>query len=321
MKTILHTLFAAAGIPVNPPPSNYVLRFVSPHNGSPNAITGGGSVGSDRRRKFTRMRIDIGGGDVSQLVLSFMSWYLNIGSKPTSGFTIEAAYLERQSIAETRQILFSGQATKVVPANATDVYCDPILPSIFSGAPATFAAGSVWFARVQILMASVTDTIPVSALNTESWQCDPLTTVLSPVSGTGNVSIVSGADASPGPNLCMLALGRYVSGDPVVTLITGDSIAVGAGDTYTGAPNGFYRAQFDADLTSHPRGGMMTQLSGSSANLLGTMTDPANLFLSFFKYANTLVDEHGTNGSTVEQSMAIWAAATPEASPRSCARC
>ena len=229
MKTILHALFAAAAVPVNPPPpitppSSQALRFVSPHNGAPNNVISAGTTGAgDRRRMLTRMKIVIGGGDVSQLVIAFMSWMLNNGSKPTSGFTIEAAYLERESVAETRQILFNGRATKIVAANSTDVLCDPILPSSFSGAPATFPVGSVWYARVQILLANVTDTVPTSDFNASTWMCNPATTVLAPASATGNLQIVSGADASPAANLCMLALGRYVSGNPVVTLVVGDS--------------------------------------------------------------------------------------------------
>jgi len=214
-------------------------------------------------------------------------------------------------------VLFSGLRTATIPNGVAEFWSDPVSPSAFS--LAEFPRTGVYWVRV-LMSVAPSAKFPISGIGAPTGGVtivyNPITCGVSDIDGTGVPSYGVGSGGS-GPtdynfaNQCFPLLigtpktsaGLYVAG-------IGDSIVSYRDDVTSPPSNGwiagfFARSLFDADFVSNPRAGCNFGLVGAVAVLWDTATVSKGLL----KYANTTVEEFGTNGPQYSSSASIWAAA------------
>lgn len=278
------------------------LRFAIPNNSI--AQNSGWPVSGTQTDGLSRMKITIGSGDRSYLVLSFYGWNMTAAALTLqpNAYTVVGCYLEKGDGSQSVQVTFDGgSGTKVINAGDTDIQSDRIQPSSFTST-SVFARDSTWFVRLQVRAA--TGNLPGGTmLYTDlgfpaqvGLRIDPAVYVSSTVGGTGNMPATGSGwtDNYKAPYL-PIALGPFVSGDPVTILGIGDSIIAGAGDNATSVPvhGSFQRALFNTDLATGAIGGCNMGSSGA----VGSLWQGTNAALgkAYWKYAKHAVEEFGTN--------------------------
>lgn len=287
------------------------LRFASPHNRIADTVYAVNSSGALRDTLEMRKRHYIGSGDMSELRLSFYGWAL-----PTSGaltangnsYTILAAALERTAVAATTPITFNGSRSMVINDLDNDIQSDPILPSAFG--LAKFTRGEEYFVRLRVQVSTAGHKVPCDS-NTGNgtgevvYAYEAATVTISSIDATGIIGTTAGSNFSSGRKPACVLLGRFASGDPATFNGIGDSIVNGSNET--GGLRGFFlRSMFDADLVSNPRGSCNFGISGGVAGAwAGTNNALPRAYLRYGKHA---FEEYGTNGGTLADSQAIWAA-------------
>lgn len=197
-----------------------------------------------------------------------------------------------------------------------DKLSDAILPSLFG--LSKFTRGEAYYWRTEIeIPASSTSNMPMSANHDYSAggsMFNPAVTTVTDISGTGTIHTTGTAPTSSA-NGCWkpIAVGKFIVGDPKVTMGIGDSIMAGVANS--GAPSNVGIGYFGAMLYN---GGAGNQLAGLNcgvsggffqtwSSVTGGVTTIQPELVSLIKYCNVMVDNYGTNNlaNTANVSNAI----------------
>jgi hypothetical protein len=237
-----------------------------------------------------RLRAKLGSYAVSELQLDFPNiWFP--GTDNTNALTVQACALERSTgVSEYVPVTVGGNASFTVPIGAnTTLLSDVILPSDFTGIT-EFAADMVFYIRLTVSVTTAGHFFPVGQTGLFAQYAgvyNPAATTVSPVNGTGAMSVVSGTNTSFLTYVyAPLLVGKFVSGDPKTAMLVGDSIA---GGTTAGAQTlggSHYKqacAAIGMPLITFALGGWNQQ------QLTTTNWHP------YMKYSRILIDEMGTN--------------------------
>lgn len=278
------------------------LRFVSLDNYLPREfLTTSGTL----RDFVVRVRTKLGNYDVSELVAAIPNFAFP-GDANTNDIQVVELYLEKETGgALTRQVKFAGANSQtVVPETAGPVLSDTIYPSDFG--LTKFDANTVFHWRVRYRVSTAGHKFPVGQYGLFAQYAgviDPAATTVSPLSGTGNISTISG----PNPSFLTyvntpILLGKAVDGDPKTMLVVGDSITGGT-TTGSNAFGGSYLKRA-AEAIGMPL--CVFALGGSSQVAVGNKT----LWHHYINYARVMADAMGTNqGNTWIQFFPyFWAA-------------
>ena len=271
------------------------LRFASPYNYLMTSV--GVQPTTTLINGRGRMPFYIGSGDMSQLVLSFIGWYMGGGGGGgaiplNNAYNIVKIAVEKDGASGSVPVTFGGLRTKTINPLDNDVQSDPILPSSFS--LPKFTRGDKYWIRFEYSVASNTQFMPTGPLNyvsvgfpaAVSVFIDPAANDMSPVDSFGQMNFTTGWNNNYQVPMLPFVLGRAVSGDLRSILTVGTSIVAGFG---TGAS----QAYFNSDLVSNPLAGANFGLGGSSGTIWN-LTNPA-ILAAWFKYAKYVMDEYGTN--------------------------
>jgi hypothetical protein len=264
-----------------------VLRGVSIDNILPSGpLTTAGAL----LNMAVRVRANLGGHDVSQIVFDFPNFRFPGIPSPNS-FIIDECALERVTgVSEFVPIRFGGGRSVTVAAGAIDsVKSDVILPSAFTGL-SVFPANMEFFVRIKARVTTAGDifTVGVSGNGCQyAGVYNPAATTISPVDATGNMSVTAGTNTSfLTYAYSPIMLGKFVSGDPKTIMIIGDSIIQGTGGS--GLANGTYIKQSARNLGVPC---LQYALGGAEQEDLTQSTT----WRVYMKYARVLIDELGTN--------------------------
>lgn len=295
-------------VPRTPAP----LRFVAANLAGPTSAGGLNVTTGATTRQIARLYFSIGSGDVSQIILSFSSFYISagVGVVSCSGYTIESCSIEANGISVP--VTFSGSRTKIISAGATDVQSDPV--------SATFAWGSTACVRLMRTFANPTTDVSVNNGTTvvagnNAYDYDPAkVTITNGVDGAGPITYtmtgggVDGTDIKSNAFPMMPAvLGRFVSFNSPSWVIAGDSTAYGTGGAISAQGGRGLSFAFSPDI-SLPAGAIASWNLGCNSGIAADWANgvPSLLtpYLKYFKYA---LEEYGTNNLTASASTAIHA--------------
>lgn len=263
----------------------------------------------------------VGSGDLSEIRLclnNFIMGTTNI-SNPGNTLTVESAYIEMVSPAQSVQVLFAGSASKTLTDGEYDVVSDAVLPSAFG--LTKFDRGAKFYVRIEVSIPNTGAAVLPIIRNqddntTASNYWNPASGSLNNISGTGALVWTGSKTSTRGYS--PIVLGKFVSGDPRTWLGIGDSIFDGVGDTLATSEsvgNGYFsRSVFGTAPTTTAIGGINTGESSGKVDAWvgsGGTTPRAPLF-ALTKYCSGAVDEYGTNAfdSTANfnasQMNAVW---------------
>lgn len=293
------------------------LRFATPQNFLP--TTNGVVPNAARLSARGRIPFYIGSTDQSQLVLSYIGWYLS-GSGPAAlanGYTITKVSIEKDGATSSVPVTFSGSRTKTINPGEYDIQSDPILPASFGLGQFTY--GNKYWYRFEYVV-TTGQRMPDGVQSYTGWGglpsavslfIDPATTDMSPVDSYGNMTFSTGWDNGYSNASLPFFLGRAVSGDIRSILAAGDSIT-------SNALSGFTRSLFGTDLVSNPIAGANFGRGGSSGNMWSSLSPSTAIYMQhYLQYAKYVVDAYGTNAFitspgflALEQTsaQAIWTA-------------
>lgn len=289
------------------------LKFASLLNRSPGGTMT--AAAGTQLSQWIRYPAIIGSSDQNALVLSFSARTMNPGGEVNTGaYNITQATLVRTTVAAFTPITFGGLRNKQINSGDIDVHCDDILPSAFG--LTKFPIGETYFINVQLTVAAAGVLMPQCATLsgvTGQWLMwyDPATFTIQNTDITGLPTFSGSGFAfnNTGAYIPIL-LGRPANTSAKVWCGIGDSIMQNTGDTVTvkGIGGFFQRALVDADLVSNPHSGCNFGHFGQNSD----QWNGATMALAMLKYSTHIVEEYGTNLSTVTEqasSKAIWVAA------------
>lgn len=244
------------------------------------------------------------GGPVSEMQVGFMDWFYPSGgaelANTLNDVTINHAWLERASTGQVVPLTFSGSRQLVLPMNSTAPYwlSDAIPSSVWTGAP--LARDEVFWLNVQgsfpdagrCIVGSPTAT-PGGKFITYPGANDPGT-----FDTAGAVPSITGASGSSKYGLPLIFLGRFSEPGCLSVMGVGDSILDGSGDSNNPlpVPTGFgflNRAALDSNGANAIAMFNLTRHGQTAARLLDVNQTPRQR--QFFKFANVIVEEYGTN--------------------------
>lgn len=289
------------------------LRFASALNRAPsNAMS---AAAGTQLTMWIRYPVIIGSSNQSAVVLSFSAKSMQAaGEVNTSAYTVLKVAFERVTVPGFAPMTFSGGRTKTINAGDSDVHTDDLLPSAFG--LASFAVGETYFMRVQLSVAAagaIMPNCPIGSGVTGQWLMwyDPATFTIQDTDHTGLPTFSGSGFAFNNSGAYLpIVLGRPTNAAAKVWAGVGDSIMQNTGDTVlaSGVGGWFQRALFDADFVSNPHAGCNFGIFGANSDQWNGATQARGLL----EYANRMVEEYGTNLSTVTEqasSASIWAAA------------
>ena len=246
----------------------------------------------------------VGSGDLSEIRLclnNFIMGTTNI-SNPGNTLTVESAYIEMVSPAQSVQVLFAGSASKTLTNGEYDVVSDAVLPSAFG--LTKFDRGAKFYVRIEVSIPNTgTAVLPIIRNQDDNTTAanywNPASGTLTNISGTGTLVWTGSKTSTRGYS--PIVLGKFVTGDPRTWLGIGDSIFDGTGDTLAASESignaYFSRALFGTTPATTAIGGINTGESYGKVDAWvssGGATPRAPLF-ALTKYCSGAVDEYGTN--------------------------
>jgi hypothetical protein len=284
-----------------------------------NAYGHGASFGSEN--DTTSSRTDrifacdflLGSSNYSDLQVMFDAWtFGSYGPQDTGGYTIKFASIQ---IGSTYiPITFDGGTlSKILPAGATDVGCDPILPSAFS--LANFAIGLTGKIWVHLSLHNPgVSSYPASTNNITSakYKLDPTTvTYTGGPKGGGAFSITGGTNYSgTGSAYMPILIGTPIGSGAKRVIGVGDSITQGTGDGWNTYGFGINRV-----LSTTNTGGVAAPIAVLNMGLPGCtlkswilqgvndlgQASASGAVIPYvakrMKYGNIIVEQFGTNGT------------------------
>ena len=291
-----------------------LLRFASPYNRiNGTSVTMGAGV---QTATATCELLTTGSGAFKSLQLRFdnLAWDVSTIAGPGNAITILAAYMVCNGVS--KQVTFGG-ATSITLANGQyEVLCDTVLPTDFG--LTEFAPNTPVAARHEI-SCPVGGRIPFKGFsdtgNRGFWY-DPTVTTVTNLSAASTAADLATTGTAPSGGsfkfgtACNL-VGEFVTGDPRTIIRLGDSFR-------ERGPNN--SADLNAALRSPQIAGCQVGHSGSE---VGLITSYPEISASFFKYANVVDEEFGTNSVNSNRSLAqmqadelsIWALIRASQSP------
>ena len=291
--------------------STGVLRFASPRNRFPNTI--GRPLTAQTSTWASLIFVDhmVGSGALSEIRARIDCAYIEQGTgKPIgNGFTLYQMYAEDVVNQIVVPITFPGRPYPITVADGeVDLVSDALLAAAFNRTQldvgtvirfkgtAEFAAGSTGLPGHL-----VDNDMPTAGFCYNPALRQP-TNLASPGAVVwGGSSPTAGFTMSGASQLLPMMLGKFVSGDPLVYLGTGDSIFMGSNDGAGGSGVGiglFSRFLCTPTPAVTGKAGCNAAVAGGAA---GTWTSQGggtglNPFLAtLVKYANRVVDNYGTN--------------------------
>lgn len=294
------------------------LRTVTVNNQVPTNVTSNALYD----RYHVRTNIDIGSGDASKLVASFMNWYLGGAYVAgTSTYIVEAMTIENTGATVSSPVTFGGQrSSPTINIGDNDIQSDAILPSAIG--LSSFARGyRAWIKITFRLPAKGNQIVGASGRNTSGsptgvqnfWSASDTDIGLSNIDTPGQWTwTTSPGIASNSVLPCSFMLGTFTSGDPSTWLGVGDSIMEDTGDTVQGPyGNGlFQRALIGGGTAADLLAGI--NMARSGITIAGIVSDAKVLYWQ--KYCKYTAEESGTNtfGTTgTVTSPTVQAAITP----------
>jgi len=291
--------------------STGVLRFASPRNRFPNTI--GRPLTTQTSTWSTLIFVDhmVGSGAMSEIRARVDCAYIEQGTgKPIgNGFTLNQMYAEDVVNQIVVPITFPNRPYPItITDGEVDLVSDAILAAAFNRTQldvgtvirfkgtADFAAGSTGLPGHL-----VDNDMPTAGFCFNPALRQP-TNLASPGAVVwGGSSPSAGFTMSGASQMLPMMLGKFVTGDPLVYLGTGDSIFMGSNDEAGGNGVGiglFTRFLCTPTPATTGKAGCNTAVAGGAA---GTWTSQGggtglNPFLAtLVKYANRVVDNYGTN--------------------------
>lgn len=290
------------------------LRMVSANLSGPGSAGGMLVTTGITTNRIGRQYFSIGSGDLTEIRLSYFSFYVNpgVGITASSAYTVNLASFEYNGISVP--ITFSGGRTLSVTSGASDLQSDPLYPVMFG--LTKFTQGSFGYIRSSL-------TFAISAIASQNgsrgtgWRTydyDPAkVTITNGVDSTGAITYtmtgggVDGTDIKDNAfPMAPAVLGRFVQNDPPAWLIIGDSGCV-IGDTGNSEGTlGLGRVLYLNPTTPAPTGAIAGWNIGSPSGIASDWQNGTpslvNNYLKYFKYA---IEEYGGNGFLPTSSQAI----------------
>lgn len=229
--------------------------------------------------------------DVTSVIFSFNNWYSsNAGEVAVANaFAIESCALEIG--ATVTPMTFSGGRSKTLNSGDSDVKTDEV--------PLVVARGTSGWVRGIASISASGQLVPFCARATSdvagsqaAWY-DPAVTTASSVDAVGEFTTTGTAPELRTTTLCPIVLGRPVA-NTVAVLAVGDSIGEGAGDSSAAGIHGkgfVQRAMHDVSGDNPIPCINFSRTGNDAPDVLGGNTR----WRDFIKYANTAIEEYGTN--------------------------
>lgn len=255
-----------------------------------------------KTKHIARARFTVA-GDASEMVLNFANLWLNltgVGATNTgNAITVTKVAVEKDGTSQFSPVLFAGGRSTTLSDGQYDVLSDPLMPSAFG--LSKFSRGEHYWIRVELDIPLTTDKVPQTFRSTSSlagtkfaWLDPAVSTLTNGVDGVGAFTVTgTGLDEQAYGYMPMM-LGRFISANVNSFVCIGDSEHFGTGDTVSvNAGNGygmFQRAMTAGDDLTDPLPSInLARLSCSTPQFNN------DWIRSYYKYANILVDELGTN--------------------------
>lgn len=271
------------------------LRVVTPTNGMLNLAAL--SVTGTQNTYAFRGAVEIA-NDCAQLVLSFNMWSLSNSGELTNGNNVSILDCAIDSGTAARQVTFSASQTATLVDAVADFQCDAINPV---PGKTQYTKGEVYFVKLIMSAPATTGKMPIATQNAgffagcQALRFDPAATTISACATPGAFTSTGTAPAVQAGYYMPIILG-FPYQDVLSLIATGDSIFAGTGES---APANrlnnygyFQRSLTDADGVSNPRPAINFSTPGIASNVFAPLTDK---WIKFVKYANTSVNELGTN--------------------------
>lgn len=307
-------------ISANPAP--FGLRFVTPNIAGPSSAGNLNVTTGTTTNRICRIYFSIGSGDVSELVLSFFSFYIQdaVGITGCNGYTINSCTIEMNGTHSP--VTFTGSRSLVVAANSSDIQSDVFLPSAVG--LSKFALGSTGYIRFSLTFASpTTDISPNNGFQSNpsgdptANDYDPAKVIITNgVDSTGPITYTMTGGGVDGTDIrdnafpmVPAVLGKFVSGDPGTWMIIGDSAGFGTGaiSSSEGARGLSWAFYPGSSVPTSPINAIanwnLCCNSGASPDWANGTPQLINNYIKYFKYA---IDEYGGNNTTIPGSQAIW---------------
>jgi aryl-phospho-beta-D-glucosidase BglC (GH1 family) len=190
----------------------------------------------------------IGGGDVTELVLSFSNWYLpgsstGLASDTGNPLPVQAVSVEINGVVQP--VTFAGQRAVTLVDGANDVQADPLPPSAFG--LTLFDNDAMGWIKGVIQLQGEGQRVPSSWRTTHDFPgsrvlvFDPASTSLSSVDAAG-VFAHQGVDPqSRDSGYCPLVLGRHAGAASKALFMRGDGLSSNYGDSAMGRGSGWFQ--------------------------------------------------------------------------------
>lgn len=296
------------------------LMFAAANNFGPIATTTNSlsGIGSGPVNVVCRFGYVLGGGDLSELVVNLLQWYMQNGTGMLAvgnDFTVSQMALEYNGTYTP--VYWSGSRTKLITNGSTNILSDAITPAMLGATK--FAQGDIVYLRTLYQLANAaTDSLVYTYGNALQgvclkWRPSSDFQLTNGIDSTGTIqydphTAVGNVDYGGGNTFMPILLGRFVSGKPKSVFVTGDSTAYGTGESSSTAVGaiGLMRALYnDANSAAGAYAGCnFGNPGGRASDWAGGL--PARI-TAYLKYANCSIEEYGHNNINVSDSQAIHA--------------
>lgn len=261
-------------------------------------IPSGGSA-SGKRRMLTYLPIKIGSGDRNTLRLILENQFFDVGTAGmppvanSNAVAVTGMQIQKSTGGAIVQLTKGGSGTFTMAATDYHIRLDELSPAAFG--VSKFTVGDTYYAQIEVevdynqyfVQREVND-----AGTTQGYIFDPAINVWNK-SNAGQPSAPSWSSGSFSTafqvvGMGVIAVGKFISGDPLVLAGAGDSIFAN-GNGGSGTASYFMKLLIDNNIA----GCQIGRVGGSTSSL--TAGDRST---HLFQYSNSAIEEYNTNNDS-----------------------